>query len=71
MGKVRRLRSKLAGLMLSGYAEAALQILEALQRVLYAEFVRQASGDDSLSETEKTRILRCGWNVLNGKELAE
>ncbi len=38
---------------------------------LLAEFVRQASGDDSLSETEKTRILRCGWNVLNGKELAE
>lgn len=38
---------------------------------LLAEFVRQVNGDDSLSETEKTRILRCGWNVLNGKELAE
>lgn len=38
---------------------------------LLAEFVRQVTGDDSLSETEKTRILRCGWNVLNGKELAE
>ena len=38
---------------------------------LLAEFVRQVTGDDSLSETEKTRILRCGWNVLNGKELVE
>ena len=38
---------------------------------LLAEFVRQVTGDNSLSETEKTRILRCGWNVLNGKELAE
>lgn len=38
---------------------------------LLAEFVRQVSGDDSLSETEKVRILRCGWNALNGKELVE
>ncbi len=38
---------------------------------LLAEFVRRVTGDDSRSETEKTRILRCGWNVLNGKELAE
>ena len=38
---------------------------------LLAEFVREVTGDDSLSETEKTRILRCGWNVLNGKGLAE
>lgn len=38
---------------------------------LLAEFARQVTGDGSLSETEKTRILRCGWNVLNGKELAE
>lgn len=38
---------------------------------LLAEFVRRVTGDDSLSEAEKTRILRCGWNVLNGKELAE
>lgn len=38
---------------------------------LLAEFVRQVSGDDSLSETEKTRIVRCGWNALNGKETVE
>ena len=38
---------------------------------LLAEFVRRVTGDDSLSEAEKTRILRCGWNVLNGKGLAE
>ena len=38
---------------------------------LLAEFVRQVTGDDSLSEMEKVRILRCGWNALNGKELAE
>lgn len=38
---------------------------------LLGEFVRQVSEDDSLSEREKTRILRCGWNALNGKELAE
>ena len=38
---------------------------------LLAEFVRQVVGDDSLSETEKTRVLRCGWNVLNGKEPTE
>lgn len=38
---------------------------------LLAEFVRLVTGDDSLSGTEKARVLRCGWNVLNGKELAE
>lgn len=38
---------------------------------LLGEFVRQVSEDDSLSEREKVRILRCGWNALNGKELAE
>lgn len=38
---------------------------------LLAEFVRRVVGDDSLSEAEKTRILRCGWNALNGKGLAE
>ena len=38
---------------------------------LLAEFVRLVSDDMTLSETEKTRVLRCGWNVLNGKELAE
>lgn len=38
---------------------------------LLAEFVRMVDSDDSLSPSEKTRIMRCGWNVLNGKELAE
>lgn len=38
---------------------------------LLGEFVRQVSEDDSLSAREKVRILRCGWNALNGKELAE
>lgn len=38
---------------------------------LLAEFVRRVTSDDSLSGTEKARVLRCGWNVLNGKELAE
>lgn len=38
---------------------------------LAAEFLRAVGGDDSLSPTEKSRIMRCGWNALNGKELAE
>lgn len=38
---------------------------------LLAEFVRMVDSDDSLSPAEKTRIMRCGWNALNGKELAE
>lgn len=38
---------------------------------LLAEFVRMVDSDDSLSQTEKSRIMRCGWNSLNGKELAE
>lgn len=38
---------------------------------LLAEFVRMVDSDDSLSPSEKTRIMRCGWNALNGKELAE
>lgn len=38
---------------------------------LLAEFIRLVGGDDSLSSTEKTRVMRCGWNALNGKELAE
>lgn len=38
---------------------------------LLAEFVRMVDADDSLSPAEKTRIMRCGWNALNGKELAE
>lgn len=38
---------------------------------LMAEFIRIVLGDDTLSSTEKSRIMRCGWNALNGKELAE
>lgn len=38
---------------------------------LLAEFVRQVHDDGSLSETEKARIIRCGWSVLNGKEPVE
>lgn len=38
---------------------------------LLAEFVRMVASDDSLSTVEKTKIMRCGWNALNGKELAE
>jgi hypothetical protein len=38
---------------------------------LIAEFVCLVSEDDSLSANERTRILRCGWNALNGKGLVE
>lgn len=38
---------------------------------LMAEFARMVKADDTLSPVEKTRVLRCGWNALNGKELAE
>lgn len=38
---------------------------------LTAEFIRQVEADDSLSPVEKSRIVRCGWNVLNARELAE
>ncbi len=37
---------------------------------LRSEFVRLALQDDSLSEAERNRILSCGWNVLNGKEVS-
>lgn len=35
---------------------------------LRSEFVRLALRDDSLSESERNRLISCGWNVLNGKE---
>lgn len=38
---------------------------------LLAEFLRAVAADESLSPTEQSRIMRCGWNALNGKELAE
>jgi hypothetical protein len=38
---------------------------------LRSEFVRLALQDDSLSESERNRLICCGWNVLNGKEVTE
>ncbi len=37
---------------------------------LRSEFVRLALQDDSLSESERNRIISCGWNVLNGREVS-
>ena len=37
---------------------------------LRSEFVRLALSDDSLSESERNRIICCGWNVLSGKEVS-
>lgn len=36
---------------------------------LRSEFVRLALQDDSLSESERSRIISCGWNALSGKEV--
>ena len=36
---------------------------------LRSEFVRLALQDDSLSESERSRLISCGWNALNGKEV--
>lgn len=38
---------------------------------LKGEFIRTVLEDDSLSESEKGRIVQCGWNALQGKELPE
>ncbi len=38
---------------------------------LRGEFVRLALQDDSLSESERNRLICCGWNVLTGKEMTE
>lgn len=38
---------------------------------LKSEFIRMVLGEDSLSESEKSRIIQCGWNALRGKELSE
>ena len=38
---------------------------------LAAEFIRVVNSDDSLSPEEKTRIIRCGLNALNGRGLVE
>ena len=37
---------------------------------LQSEFVRIVLQDESLSETERSRLISCGWNALNGKEVA-
>lgn len=37
---------------------------------LQSEFVRLVLQDESLSETERSRLISCGWNALNGKEVA-
>lgn len=34
---------------------------------LRSEFVRLALQDDSLSESERNRLISCGWNALNGR----
>lgn len=37
---------------------------------LLGEFVRIVQDDESLSPVERARIVRCGWAVLNGREVA-
>ena len=37
---------------------------------LRGEFVRLALQDDTLSEAERNRLISCGWNALNGKEVS-
>ena len=36
---------------------------------LQSEFVRVAMQDYSLSEAERSRLISCGWNALNGREV--
>ena len=36
---------------------------------LRSEFVRLALQDDSLSESERNRLISCGWNALSGVEV--
>ena len=38
---------------------------------LRSEFVRLALSDESLSESERNRLISYGWNALSGKEMAE
>ena len=37
---------------------------------LRSEFVRLALQDDSLSESERNKIISCGWNALSGGEVS-
>ena len=34
---------------------------------LRSEFVRLAMQDESLSESERNRLISCGWSTLGGK----
>ena len=36
---------------------------------LRSEFVRLALRDETLSEAERNRLVRYGWNALSGKEV--
>lgn len=38
---------------------------------LRSEFVKLALQDDSLSESERNKVISCGWNVLSGKEVSD
>jgi len=38
---------------------------------LRSEFVRLAMQEDSLSETERNRLISCGWGALGGKEAGD
>ena len=68
----RRLAARFRYVEIADYCDLGLDVEGLASDVsLLAEFVRRVSDDDSLSPTEKTRVLRCGWNALNGKELAE
>lgn len=68
----RRLSARFRYVEIADYCDLGLDVEGLASDVsLLAEFVRRVSDDDSLSQTEKTRVLRCGWNALNGKELAE
>lgn len=68
----RRLATRFRYVEIANYCDLGLDTDRLASDVsLIAEFVRRVSNDDSLSQTEKTRVLRCGWNALNGKGLAE
>lgn len=38
---------------------------------LRSEFVRLALADETLSESERNRIIDCGWKALSGEEVSE
>lgn len=55
------------------YNDCQLSIDEGIENdiSLQGVFVQKVLADETLSENEKARIIRCGWNALNGKELFE